>query len=114
VAGATAAAGLVIGGITMTGLASKFAHLVYAITAADQFMTFVVAAALTIVLGMGIVTIDSLWVSLMLLPIMPLGIIFGKYINTRLPKEPFYVVVHVLLIILGCYLIGNALIPKSA
>ena len=56
VAGATAAAGLVIGGITMTGLASKFAHLVYAITAADQFMTFVVAAALTIVLGMGMPT----------------------------------------------------------
>jgi TRAP transporter 4TM/12TM fusion protein len=56
VAGATAAAGLVIGGITMTGLASKFAHLVYAITAADQFTTFVVAAALTIVLGMGMPT----------------------------------------------------------
>jgi uncharacterized protein len=62
-----------------------------------------------IVLAMGIVTIDSLWVSLMLLPIMPLGIMFGKYINSRLPKEPFYLVVHVLLIILGIYLILNAI-----
>lgn len=56
VAGATAAAGLVIGGITMTGLASKFAHLVYALTEANQILTFVVAAALTIVLGMGMPT----------------------------------------------------------
>jgi TRAP transporter 4TM/12TM fusion protein len=56
VAGATAAAGLVIGGITMTGLAAKFAHLVYALTAADQVFTFIVAAALTIILGMGMPT----------------------------------------------------------
>jgi TRAP transporter 4TM/12TM fusion protein len=56
VAGATAAAGLVIGGITMTGLASKFAHLVYALTEANQILTFIVAAALTIVLGMGMPT----------------------------------------------------------
>lgn len=56
VAGATAAAGLVIGGITMTGLAAKFAHLVYALTAADQVFTFIVAAVLTIILGMGMPT----------------------------------------------------------
>ncbi|MDP2356957.1 MAG: TRAP transporter fused permease subunit [Beijerinckiaceae bacterium] len=56
VAGATAAAGLVIGGITMTGLAAKFAHLVYALTAADQIFTFIVAAMLTIILGMGMPT----------------------------------------------------------
>lgn len=56
VAGATAAAGLVIGGITMTGLASKFAHLVYALTAADQILTVLVAAGLTILLGMGMPT----------------------------------------------------------
>lgn len=61
-----------------------------------------------IVLGMGLVTVDSLWISAMLLPIMPVGILFGKYINTRLPKEPFYMVVHVLLVILGVYLIANA------
>jgi TRAP transporter 4TM/12TM fusion protein len=56
VAGATAAAGLVIAGITMTGLAAKFAHVVYAITDAQVFYTLIVAAALTIVLGMGMPT----------------------------------------------------------
>ncbi len=56
VAGATAAAGLVIAGITMTGLAAKFAHVVYALTAADPFSTLVVAAALSIVLGLGMPT----------------------------------------------------------
>jgi TRAP transporter 4TM/12TM fusion protein len=56
VAGATAAAGLVIGGITMTGLAAKFAHLVYALTAADQLFTFIVAGLLTLILGMGMPT----------------------------------------------------------
>jgi uncharacterized protein len=61
-----------------------------------------------IVLGMGIVTIDSLWISALLLPIMPIGILVGKYINTRLPKEPFYLIVHILLVILGIYLIANA------
>jgi TRAP-type uncharacterized transport system fused permease subunit len=56
VAGATAAAGLVIAGITMTGLAAKFAHVVYAITSANQFFTLLVGAALTVVLGCGMPT----------------------------------------------------------
>jgi TRAP transporter 4TM/12TM fusion protein len=56
VAGATAAAGMVIAGITMTGLASKFAHVVYAITSANQFFTLLVGAALTVVLGCGMPT----------------------------------------------------------
>jgi TRAP transporter 4TM/12TM fusion protein len=56
VAGATAAAGLVIAGITMTGLAAKFAHIIYAMTDANQFMTLLVGAALTIVLGCGMPT----------------------------------------------------------
>lgn len=56
VAGATAAAGLVIAGITMTGLAAKFAHVVYAIAGADQFVTLVIAAMLTVVLGLGMPT----------------------------------------------------------
>jgi TRAP transporter 4TM/12TM fusion protein len=56
VAGACAAAGLVIAGITMTGLAAKFAHLVYAITDAQVFFTLVVAAGLTIILGLGMPT----------------------------------------------------------
>ena len=56
VAGACAAAGLVIAGITMTGLSGKFAHLVYMITGAQVFFTLLVAAALTILLGMGMPT----------------------------------------------------------
>jgi TRAP transporter 4TM/12TM fusion protein len=56
VAGATAAAGLVIAGITMTGLASKFAHVVYAMTDANQFMALAVGGVLTLVLGCGMPT----------------------------------------------------------
>jgi len=56
VAGACAAAGLVIGGITMTGLASKFSHLVFLISGADLFVSLVVAAGLTILLGLGMPT----------------------------------------------------------
>jgi TRAP transporter 4TM/12TM fusion protein len=56
VAGATAAAGLVIAGLTMTGLAAKFAHVVYAITEANQFLTLCLAGALTLVLGLGMPT----------------------------------------------------------
>jgi TRAP transporter 4TM/12TM fusion protein len=56
VAGACAAAGLVIAGITMTGLAAKFSHLVYGITDAQLLPTLLVAAALTTVLGMGMPT----------------------------------------------------------
>ena len=56
VAGACAAAGLVIAGITMTGLSAKFAHVIYAITDAQVFFTLVIAAALTIILGLGMPT----------------------------------------------------------
>jgi TRAP transporter 4TM/12TM fusion protein len=56
VAGACAAAGLVIAGITMTGLAAKFAHVIYAITEAEVFFTLVIAAGLTIILGLGMPT----------------------------------------------------------
>jgi TRAP transporter 4TM/12TM fusion protein len=56
VAGATAAAGLIIGGITMTGLAGKFAHVVYGITDAQLFPTLLLAGALTVVLGLGMPT----------------------------------------------------------
>jgi TRAP transporter 4TM/12TM fusion protein len=56
VAGACAAAGLVIAGITMTGLSGKFAHVVYMLTGAHVFPTLLLAAALTILLGMGMPT----------------------------------------------------------
>ncbi|WP_157019544.1 TRAP transporter permease [Mesorhizobium xinjiangense] len=56
VAGACAAAGLVIGGITMTGLASKFSALVFLLSGADLFSSLTIAAILTTLLGMGMPT----------------------------------------------------------
>ena len=56
VAGACAAAGLVIAGLTMTGLSGKFAHLVYMVTGAQVFPTLLLSAGITILLGMGMPT----------------------------------------------------------
>ena len=56
VAGACAAAGLVIGGITMTGLASKFSALVFLLSGTDLFSSLAIAALLTTLLGMGMPT----------------------------------------------------------
>jgi len=56
VAGACAAAGLIIGGMTMTGLAGKFAHLVNDLTGGHMFLTLLVTACLTVVLGLGMPT----------------------------------------------------------
>ena len=67
-----------------------------------------------IAFGIGLVTIDSLWVSACLLPIMPLGMFIGKRINKRIPKDPFYVIIHVLLVILGGYLVVNAFAQMGA
>ena len=71
VAGACAAAGLVIAGITMTGLAGKFAHIVYGMTDAHVFGSLLVAAALTIVLGLGMPTPSAYILAAMLIgPLM--------------------------------------------
>ena len=56
VVGACAAAGLVIGGITMTGLASKFSFLVFTIAGDNLYLSVVVAAVVTILLGLGMPT----------------------------------------------------------
>ena len=47
VAGACAAAGLVMGGITMTGLVGKISHLVNGLTDGQWFLTLLVTAAVT-------------------------------------------------------------------
>ena len=73
------------------------------------FFFLVNIVKIPIALGMGIVTVDSLWVSAILLPIMPVGMLFGKHINQRISKEPFYVIIHILLIFLGIYLIASTL-----
>ncbi len=59
VTGACAAAGMVIGGITLTGLAQKVAHLVYAVTDAELFLSLLLAATVTVVLGLGMPTVSA-------------------------------------------------------
>ncbi len=57
VTGACAAAGLVIGGITMTGLAAKFSHLVFLFTDSGMVLpALIVGALVTILLGLGMPT----------------------------------------------------------
>ncbi len=56
VTGACAAAGLVIGGLTMTGLALKFSNLVFLVTGGFPILTLGMAALVTLVLGLGMPT----------------------------------------------------------
>jgi TRAP transporter 4TM/12TM fusion protein len=56
VTAACAAAGLVIGGISMTGLAQKFGHLVNLIAGGDLLPSLLVIAGLSLLLGMGMPT----------------------------------------------------------
>lgn len=56
VAGACAAAGLVIGGLSMTGLGMKAANLILVISNADPILTLFIAAVVTIILGLGMPT----------------------------------------------------------
>ena len=56
VTGACAAAGLVIGGITMTGLAAKFSYLVLYFGDGNVFPALIIGALVTIILGLGMPT----------------------------------------------------------
>ena len=56
VAGACAAAGLVIGGLSMTGLGMKAANLILTVTSGIDVYTLVIAAIVTIILGLGMPT----------------------------------------------------------
>lgn len=56
VAGACAAAGLVIGGLSMTGLGMKAANVILTVTAGIDTFTLVIAAIVTIILGLGMPT----------------------------------------------------------
>ena len=56
VAGACAAAGLVIGGLSMTGLGMKIASLIVELSAGKVYITLALAAVVTIILGMGMPT----------------------------------------------------------
>ncbi|KJS11062.1 MAG: C4-dicarboxylate ABC transporter [Hoeflea sp. BRH_c9] len=56
VTGACAAAGMVIGGITMTGLAGKVSELLILISGANILLTLIISGGMTILLGMGMPT----------------------------------------------------------
>lgn len=56
VVAACAAAGLVIGGISMTGLGGKFADLVFLVAGDSAFIALVISALLAIIMGMGMPT----------------------------------------------------------
>lgn len=56
VTGACAAAGLVIGGITMTGLASKFSFIAFAMAGDNTMVVLLLSAIVTIILGLGMPT----------------------------------------------------------
>ena len=56
VAGACAAAGLVIGGLSMTGLGMKAANVIIAVSGGGAILTLILAAVVTIVLGLGMPT----------------------------------------------------------
>ncbi len=56
VTAACAAAGLVVGGISITGLAGKFSYIVLALAGESQILTLVLAGVLCILLGMGMPT----------------------------------------------------------
>lgn len=56
VTGACAAAGLVIGGITMTGLASKFSFIAFSMVGDNTVLVLILAAVVTIILGLGMPT----------------------------------------------------------
>ena len=56
VVAACAAAGLVVGGLSMTGLGAKVTELIFILAGADVFLSLVVAAIITLLLGMGMPT----------------------------------------------------------
>ncbi|MCK0509537.1 MULTISPECIES: TRAP transporter permease [Aromatoleum] len=56
VVAACAAAGLVVGGLSMTGLGAKVTELIFLLAGTDLFLSLVVAAVITLVLGMGMPT----------------------------------------------------------
>jgi TRAP transporter 4TM/12TM fusion protein len=56
VAAACAAAGLVIGGLSMTGLGMKAANLILLLSGGDAVATLLLAALITIILGLGMPT----------------------------------------------------------
>ncbi|MDI5936085.1 TRAP transporter permease [Halomonas kalidii] len=77
VVAACAAAGLVIGGISMTGLGGKFADLVYLLAGDTAFLALVISAVLAIILGMGMPTPSAFILAAVLVGPTLLGLDFS-------------------------------------
>lgn len=84
ITGAVAAAGLVIGGITMTGLAQKVSLLVGFVTGQHLILTLLVAAAVTLILGMGMPTVSAYILAAVLI-----GPILEEIAVPKLPAHMF-------------------------
>ena len=56
VVAACAAAGLVVGGLSMTGLGGKVTELIFLLAGSDLLVSLMVAATMTLILGMGMPT----------------------------------------------------------
>ena len=56
-------------------------------------------------LNLNIINYDTLFLSFILLPILPLGIFLGKWINSKLSDKLFYYISHVALFLCGINLI---------
>jgi uncharacterized membrane protein YfcA len=56
-------------------------------------------------LNLNIINYDTLFLSFILLPILPLGVFLGKWINLKLSDKLFYYISHVALFLCGINLI---------
>lgn len=59
ITGTCAAAGLILGGLTMTGLAQKASFLIGLASGESLAITLVIAAVITVILGLGLPTVSS-------------------------------------------------------
>ena len=84
VTAACASAGLVIGGITMTGLAAKFSNIAFAIGGDSQLVICIFAALVTIILGLGMPTPSAYILSAVLVAPTLVEIVDLPLINVHL------------------------------
>ena len=84
VTAACASAGLVIGGITMTGLASKFSSIAFTIGGDSQLVICIFAALVTIILGLGMPTPSAYILSAVLVAPTLVEIVELPLINVHL------------------------------
>ena len=56
-------------------------------------------------------TPDNLAMSLVLLPLAPVGVALGRYLHTRVDDELFYQVVHASLLVIGVKLLSDVALP---